>query len=227
MPQALDPRLQLGVGVQLGDALVAGAADVGGAKHHQRHAVVDAGDRRRRRSRRARCRSAAGPAQTEPAVSRKLIVIGAALPGTPSMRASPSYSTRPPGVCTRDVALHVGVAASARAAWWSSPLRLRPARSRARTAPPRRACCRSWAWCRRCPCRAAAARTGSRGRRRACCRGETMPTLLVSGCAPPRPSIWRLSGEPITASSTRSRVGDVGRQVGGIEERARATCRRA
>src|ERR1041385_3538174 len=40
----------------------------------------------------------------------------------------------------------------------------------------------------------------------------TMPTLLVSGCAPPRPSIWRLSGEPITASSTRSRVaGSAGR----------------
>ena len=36
---------------------------------------------------------------------------------------------------------------------------------------------------------------------------ETMPTLLVSGCAPPSPSIWRLSGEPITASSTLSRVG--------------------
>ena len=36
---------------------------------------------------------------------------------------------------------------------------------------------------------------------------ETMPTLLVSGCAPPSPSIWRLSGEPITASSTLSRRG--------------------
>ena len=35
---------------------------------------------------------------------------------------------------------------------------------------------------------------------------RTMPTLLVSGCAPPRPSICRLSGEPIAASSTRSRV---------------------
>ena len=35
--------------------------------------------------------------------------------------------------------------------------------------------------------------------------GETMPTLLVSGCAPPRPSICRASGEPMTASSTRSR----------------------
>ena len=38
--------------------------------------------------------------QTEPAVSRKLMLIGAAVPGTPSMRASPAYSTRPPGVWT-------------------------------------------------------------------------------------------------------------------------------
>ena len=50
------------------------------------------------RSRRARW--AAGPAQTEPAVSRKSIRIGAEVPGTPSMRASPAYSTVPPGVCT-------------------------------------------------------------------------------------------------------------------------------
>ena len=52
-PQPLDPRLQLGIGVQLVDALIAGAADVGGVEDHQRHAVVDAGhgDRRRSRSR--------------------------------------------------------------------------------------------------------------------------------------------------------------------------------
>jgi hypothetical protein len=31
---------------------------------------------------------------------------------------------------------------------------------------------------------------------------DTSPTLLVSGSAPPRPSIWRLSGEPIAASNT-------------------------
>src|ERR1035437_649712 len=41
---------------------------------------------------------------------------------------------------------------------------------------------------------------------------DTMPTLLVSGCAPPKPSIWRLSGEPITASSSG--------QVAGPEEGA-------
>jgi hypothetical protein len=33
-----------------------------------------------------------------------------------------------------------------------------------------------------------------------------MPALLVSGWAPPRPSIWRGSGEPMAASSTRSRA---------------------
>ena len=41
--QPLDPRLQLGIGVQLIDALIAGAADIGGLEDHQRHAVVDAG----------------------------------------------------------------------------------------------------------------------------------------------------------------------------------------
>ena len=33
-------------------------------------------------------------------------------------------------------------------------------------------------------------------------------TLLVSGSAPPTPSIWRGSGDPITANSTRSRDGN-------------------
>src|SRR5690348_11963680 len=45
-------------------------------------------------------------------------------------------------------------------------------------------------------------------------RGEadTMATLLVRGSAPPTPSIWRGSGEPMAASSTRSRnAGSVGR----------------
>ena len=35
---------------------------------------------------------------------------------------------------------------------------------------------------------------------------RTIATLLVSGCAPPKPSICRLSGEPITDNNTRSRV---------------------
>src|SRR6478752_1480141 len=35
---------------------------------------------------------------------------------------------------------------------------------------------------------------------------EMIATLLVSGSAPPMPSIWRGSGDPITASSTRSRA---------------------
>src|SRR2546423_1254972 len=41
-------------------------------------------------------------------------------------------------------------------------------------------------------------------------------TLLVSGCAPPTPSIWRGSGEPMAASSARSRSGaDCGRPLAG------------
>ena len=35
---------------------------------------------------------------------------------------------------------------------------------------------------------------------------DTIATLLVRGSAPPTPSICRGSGEPITASSTRSRA---------------------
>ena len=35
---------------------------------------------------------------------------------------------------------------------------------------------------------------------------RTMPTLLVKGCAPPKPSICRLSGDPMAANKTRSRV---------------------
>jgi hypothetical protein len=38
--------------------------------------------------------------QLEPATSRNSSAIGAAVPGTPSMRASPSYSTVPCGVHT-------------------------------------------------------------------------------------------------------------------------------
>ena len=37
---------------------------------------------------------------TEPTTSMKLSTIGAAVPGTPSMRASPVYITARPGVCT-------------------------------------------------------------------------------------------------------------------------------
>ena len=37
---------------------------------------------------------------TAPFASRKVRLIGAAGSATPSIRVSPSYSTRPPGVCT-------------------------------------------------------------------------------------------------------------------------------
>ena len=43
--------------------------------------------------------------QNEPDVSSTSIMIGAATPGTPSMRASPWYSTSPPGVRMRAMAL--------------------------------------------------------------------------------------------------------------------------
>ena len=47
----------------------------------------------------------------------------------------------------------------------------------------------------------------------------TTATLLVSGLAPPMPSIWRGSGEPITPRSRRSRSSASAGQVVGDEER--------
>ena len=40
------------------------------------------------------------PEQTDPAVSKKLMTTGAEVPGAPSMRALPSYCTKPPVVST-------------------------------------------------------------------------------------------------------------------------------
>ena len=45
--------------------------------------------------------------------------------------------------------------------------------------------------------------TGSRRRRRDGSDGATTATLLVSGSPPPRPSICRLSGEPMAAAAPR------------------------
>jgi len=47
--------------------------------------------------------------QTEPAVSRKLILIGDEVPGQPSMRASPSYEILPAGRLHGDVGERAGV----------------------------------------------------------------------------------------------------------------------
>ena len=44
-----------------------------------------------------------------------------------------------------------------------------------------------------------------------------MATLLVSGCAPPMPSIWRGSGEPMMRQQQRVPRGRIGRQVVGEE----------
>src|ERR1700675_4388795 len=145
------------------------------------------------------------PGATEPAVSRKLTVIGAEVPGAPSMRALPSYSTWPFGVCT--VMSHcMSVLSVSTRSVVVSPLGLTMPVSSANgttaasmlpqlgvvSTVSLSGC--SWA-----------------NRKSRSTPGllplDTMPTLEVSGCAPPRPSIWRLSGEPITDSSTLSRVG--------------------
>ena len=145
------------------------------------------------------------PEQTEPAVSRKLISMGAELPGAPSMRAEPSYSTWPPGVCTVMSAAMPVFSVSTRKVLVSPREETMPVSSAKGTTPASMlpqlgvvstvslsGC--SWA---------------KRNSRSMPSLSErlTMPTLLVSGCAPPTPSICRLSGEPMAASSTRSRVG--------------------
>ena len=145
------------------------------------------------------------PLQTDPAVSRKLIVIGAALPGTPSIRASPAYSTRPPGVAT--VMSHCmsvlrvstrNVLAAPRGA--TIPVSSANGTTAASMLPQFGVV--STVSLSGCSCANRKSRSTP-----GLLPGETMPTLLVSGCAPPRPSICRGSGEPMTASSTRSRKG--------------------
>ena len=89
-PKRLQARLELGVGVEPAAALVAGAAHVGGAHDGDRHAVVDQTSRPRRRSRRRRCRSAAGRRRSPPRDRGSRAAPAPPLPGTPSMRASPS-----------------------------------------------------------------------------------------------------------------------------------------
>ena len=132
------------------------------------------------------------------------MVIGAEVPGTPSMRASPAYSTTPPGVCTlmshcmsvlrvstrKVLTSQCGATMPASMAKGTTAASMLPQLGVVSTVSLS-GC--SWAN------RKSRSTPGT-------ALFETMPTLLVSGWAPPRPSIWRRSGEPITASSTLSRV---------------------
>ena len=138
-------------------------------------------------------------------MSRKLIVIGAEVPGEPSIRAVPSYSTRPFGVCTvmshcmsvlsvntRSVVVSpFGLTSPVSSANGTTAASMLPQLGVVSTVSLS-GC--NWA-----------------KRKFRSTPGVlplvTIPTLLVSECAPPKPSIWRLSGEPITESSTLSRVG--------------------
>ena len=106
--QPLDPRLQLGIGVQLIDALIAGAADIGGLEDHQRHAVVDAGHgdavdhvadiAGRQQSRRDRARGIEEVDLDRRRRARRAVDAGAALIFDMAVRGLHG-----------DVALHVGV----------------------------------------------------------------------------------------------------------------------
>ena len=99
--QRLDAGLQLGVGVEVGHRFVASAADVDRAEQHHRHAIVDARDPKgahavdgtlvghptgRQQARRHRTGGV-----------EEVDRIGADVPGTPSIRALPSYVTGRPG----------------------------------------------------------------------------------------------------------------------------------
>ena len=140
--------------------------------------------------------------QLEPATSRNSSGIGAAVPGTPSMRASPSYSTAPPRrrhVRDRHAAgvHHVDAHRRRRVRRRHEPVLdgQRPDAGEDVAAV--------LAVADLAPCRPRPAGTDSRRRHRPASTREMTATLLVSGCAPPMPSIWRASGEPIAASSTR------------------------
>ena len=88
-PDRLDARLELRVGVELRRASRSRCGRHRRAHDDHRHAVVDAGDARRRRSTSTARPVGRSAPHVEPAVSEKLSGIGAAVPGTPSMRASP------------------------------------------------------------------------------------------------------------------------------------------
>ena len=144
------------------------------------------------------------PEHTEPAVSRKLIAIGAAVPGTPSILALPSYSTRPPGVCTVMSHCMSVLRVSTRSVVVSPCGCTRPTSSANGTTAasmlPQLGVVSTSArstitWAKR----KSRSTPGFVLRR-------TMPTLLVSGLAPPSPSICRLSGDPSAASRMRSRL---------------------
>ena len=106
--QPLDPRLQFGIGVELIDALIAGAADIGGFEDHQRHAVVDAGYGNtvdhvagmagRQQSRRHRARGIEKVDLDRRGSARRAVDPGRALIFDAAVRR-----------LHRDVALHVGV----------------------------------------------------------------------------------------------------------------------
>ena len=86
---ALEPGAKFGVGFQFLGRLGAGDAEVGSAHDDAGHAVVDQGavdavDHV------TRMPVGSSAPQLEPAVSAKVIGTGAAVPGTPSMRAPPT-----------------------------------------------------------------------------------------------------------------------------------------
>ena len=89
-PDRLDPApCSVVVGVERLAILIAGRADIGGREHDAGHAVVDQGAATPSISSTALPVGSSAP-QLEPAVSRNSSGTGAAVPGTPSIRASPS-----------------------------------------------------------------------------------------------------------------------------------------
>ena len=152
-----------------------------------------------------------------PIASRNVSLTGAAGSGTPSMRVSPSYCTRPPGVWTT-ASTSVRVLTLKMRTSVPDPVR-RPVPRRWRRVRRRTACFRSSDSCRHAPRGPSPGRTGSRRPRRAA-RGLPIATLLVSDLPPPRPSSCNASGEPMMRISTASRRSGVRRQIGGQQKRS-------
>ena len=175
----------------------------------------------------ARCRSGSSAPQRRAGGVAEVERDRAAVPGTPSIARRRHSRRRRPGVAPCATATCAGVDHVDARPCVLSPRGRDQAALDGERADPGEDVAAVLASVTTRPGRRRPAGTGSRRRRRRASERETTATLLVSGSAPPMPSIWRGSGEPMTASRTGVARGRVGGQVARRGSRRPSTCRRA